>query len=102
MKFATQQPAVVSINSNIHPFCDSINSNKTVKKNSFAENKTFYKRRSGFLPINFYDVRYFLERVNCKYIGVFVFIVTRHTIIPAIFFIIILIAHGRNLFMHIF
>lgn len=51
-----------------------------MKKNSFAENKTFYKRRSGFLPINFYDVLYFLERVNCKHIGVFVFIITIHLI----------------------
>lgn len=102
MKFATQQPAVVSINSNIHPFCDSINSNKTVKKNSFAENKFFFKRRSGFLPINFYDVRYFLERVNCKYIGVSVFMVHKHTIITVIFFIIISIACYRNVFIHKF
>lgn len=50
------------------------------KQNSFAENKTFYRRRSGLSPVNFYDASYFLERLNCKRIGISVFIVTIHFI----------------------
>ena len=74
----------------------------------FAENKTFYKRRSGFLPINFYNIFYFLEWVNCRYIGVFVFIVTIHlisliriTVITVIFSSRKLIACYRNKFRYI-